>query len=33
MVGIEDLKYFRQHFQDLFGMAPSEFAKTKKVKE
>lgn len=32
MVGIEDLKYFRQHFQELFGMAPSEFAKTKKSK-
>lgn len=31
MVGIEDLKYFRQHFQELFGMSPSEFAKTKKL--
>lgn len=30
MVGIEDLKYFRQHFQELFGCSPSEYAKTNK---
>lgn len=30
MVGIEDSKYFRQHFQELFGCSPSEYAKTNK---
>jgi hypothetical protein len=32
MVGIEDLKYFRQHFQELFGMALLNLLKPKKLK-
>lgn len=33
MVGIEDLKYFRQHFQELFAVSPSEYSKKSQHKE